>query len=46
MRYATKNPKSYVHANLDGHVNILETVKMQDPMPARPLPLTMPLCLR
>ena len=37
MRYATQNPFSYVHANLAGHVTILETVKAQNPMPARAL---------
>ena len=35
VRYATQNPFSYVHANLDGHVSILEAVKVQDPMPVR-----------
>jgi UDP-glucuronate 4-epimerase len=33
VRYATKNPYSYVHANIAGHVTLLEAIKSQDPMP-------------
>lgn len=28
MRYATKNPFSYVHANIAGQVTLLETIKV------------------
>ncbi len=28
MRYATQNPYSYVHANIAGHVTLLETIKV------------------
>lgn len=34
VRYATKNPYSYVHANLAGQVKLLEVIKGQQPMPA------------
>ena len=34
VRYAAKNPYSYVHANIGGHVSVLEAVKGADPMPA------------
>ena len=30
MRYATKNPYSYVHANIAGHVTLLEAIKEQE----------------
>ena len=34
VRYAAKNPYSYVHANIGGHVSLLEAVKAASPMPA------------
>ena len=34
MRYAARNPYSYVHANIGGHVSLLEAVKAAHPMPA------------
>lgn len=34
VRYATKNPYSYVHANIGGHVSLLEALKAADPMPS------------
>lgn len=33
VRYATKDPGSYVQSNVAGFVNILEAVKLQRPMP-------------
>lgn len=34
VRYATRNPYSYVHANLGGQVALLEVIKEQRPLPA------------
>ncbi|KAK1418751.1 hypothetical protein QVD17_27897 [Tagetes erecta] len=34
VRYAMKNPKSYVHSNIDGFVNLLEICKSAEPQPA------------
>lgn len=34
VRYATKNPYSYVHANIRGQVALLEAIKAADPVPA------------
>lgn len=34
VRYAAQNPFSYVHANVLGHVTLLEAVVAQRPMPA------------
>ena len=33
MRYAAKNPYSYVHANVVGHVTLLEAIVAQRPLP-------------
>lgn len=33
VRYAAKNPYSYVHANVVGHVTLLETIVAQRPLP-------------
>ena len=34
VRYAVKNPYSYVHANIGGHVSLLEAIRAAVPMPA------------
>ncbi|TMW98817.1 hypothetical protein EJD97_003433 [Solanum chilense] len=34
VRYAMKNPLSYVQSNIAGFVNLLETVKLANPQPA------------
>lgn len=34
VRYASKNPESYIHANLAGQVALLEVLSKQRPMPA------------
>lgn len=33
VRYAAKNPYSYVHANVVGHVTLLEAIVAQRPLP-------------
>ena len=34
VRYAMKNPSSYIHSNIAGFVNLLETCKSVNPQPA------------
>lgn len=34
VRYAVKNPYSYVHANIGGHVSLLEAIRAAKAMPA------------
>ncbi|KAJ0860645.1 putative UDP-glucuronate 4-epimerase [Helianthus annuus] len=34
VRYAMQNPKSYIHSNIAGFVNVLEVCKNADPQPA------------
>jgi len=34
VRYATKDPHSYVRSNLDGFVNVLEAARVMEPMPS------------
>lgn len=34
VRYAMKNPMSYIHSNVDGFVNLLEICKAANPQPA------------
>ncbi|KAM0069328.1 putative UDP-glucuronate 4-epimerase [Helianthus debilis subsp. tardiflorus] len=34
VRYAMQNPKSYIHSNIAGFVNVLEVCKNANPQPA------------